>query len=48
MTYDPWLSRYHYNWKTSDTWAGQCRTLVIRFVDGTQVTAEFRFKSKKG
>ena len=48
LTYDPWLDRYHYNWKTSDTWAGQCRTLVIRFVDGTQVTAEFRFKSKKG
>ena len=44
LTYDPWLGRYHYNWKTSRAWAGQCRTLVMRFVDGTQVTAEFRFK----
>jgi hypothetical protein len=47
LTYDAWSDRYHYNWKTSDAWAGQCRTLVIRFVDGTEVTAEFRFKSKQ-
>ena len=44
LSYDPWLGRHHYNWKTSKAWAGQCRTLVMRFVDGTQVTAEFRFK----
>jgi len=44
LTYDPMSGRYQYNWKTSKAWAGQCRTLVVRFVDGTQVTAEFRFK----
>lgn len=44
LTYDAATDRYHYNWKTSKAWAGQCRTLVLRFVDGTEVTAEFRFK----
>ncbi|HSB85976.1 MAG TPA: PxKF domain-containing protein, partial [Ilumatobacteraceae bacterium] len=46
LTYNSGSGRYQYNWKTSDAWAGQCRTLVVRFVDGTQVTAEFRFKPK--
>jgi hypothetical protein len=44
LTYDATSGRYQYNWKTSDAWAGQCRTLVLRFVDGTEATAEFRFK----
>ena len=44
LTYDPASGRYHYNWQTQKGWAGTCRTLVLRFVDGTQVTAEFRFK----
>jgi hypothetical protein len=48
LTYNATSGRYQYNWKTSDAWAGQCRTLVLRFVDGTQVTAEFRFKPKPG
>ena len=46
LTYDSISGRYQYNWKTSDAWAGQCRTLVLRFVDGTEVRAEFRFKLK--
>jgi alpha-tubulin suppressor-like RCC1 family protein len=44
LTYDSSSRRYQYNWKTSRAWVGQCRTLVMRFVDGTEVTAEFRFK----
>jgi len=44
LTYDPTTGRYHYNWKTQRTWAGTCRVLVLRFADGTEVTAEFRFK----
>jgi PKD domain len=44
LTYDPATGRYHYNWKTSKSWAGQCRTLVLRFTDGNEVTAQFRFK----
>jgi hypothetical protein len=44
LTYDASSGRYHYNWKTLKSWAGTCRTLVLRFADGTEVTAEFRFK----
>jgi hypothetical protein len=44
LTYDPGTGRYHYNWKTDKAWAGTCRRLVLQFVDGTQATAEFRFK----
>ena len=44
LTYDPGSGRYHYNWKTDKAWAGTCRTLVLRFVDGSEATAEFRFK----
>jgi hypothetical protein len=43
LTFDPVTGRYHYNWKTEKGWKGQCRTLVFTFVDGTSVTAEFKF-----
>lgn len=35
--------RYHYNWKTSASWAGTCRKLRISLVDGTIHEALFRF-----
>jgi hypothetical protein len=44
LTYDPASGRYHYNWKTDRRWGGTCRRLVLRFADGTEVVAEFRFK----
>jgi alpha-tubulin suppressor-like RCC1 family protein len=44
LTYDPGTGHYHYNWKTDKAWAGTCRRLVLQFVDGTQATAEFRFR----
>ena len=44
LTYDAASGRYHYNWKTLKSWAGQCRTLVPGFADGPEVTAEFRFQ----
>jgi hypothetical protein len=44
LTYDAASGRYHYNWKTQSSWAGTCRRLVLRFADGTEKTAEFRFK----
>lgn len=37
-------NRYHYNWKTSASWAGSCRKLRITLVDGTTHEALFRLK----
>ena len=34
---------YRYFWKTSASWAGTCRKLVITLVDGTRHEALFRF-----
>jgi hypothetical protein len=36
-------NRYHYNWKTSASWARSCRKLRITLVDGTTHEALFRF-----
>ena len=44
LTYDPGTGRYQYNWKTQKSWAGQCRTLLVKLADGTVHTAEFRLK----
>ena len=44
LTYDAASGRYHYNWKTQSSWSGTCRRLVLRLADGTEKTAEFRFK----
>lgn len=44
LTFDPASSRYQYNWKTDNAWAGQCRTLSLVFTNGTRKTAEFRFR----
>ena len=44
MTYDAGSDRYQYNWKTEKGWSGQCRTLVVKYVDGTIARAEFKFK----
>ena len=35
--------QYHYNWKTSASWAGSCRKLRIALVDGTIHQVLFRF-----
>jgi hypothetical protein len=36
-------NQYHYNWKTSASWAGSCRKLRITLMDGTVHEALFRF-----
>ena len=43
LTYDPTNERYQLNWQTDRAWKGTCRRLTLRFVDGTERTAEFRF-----
>jgi hypothetical protein len=35
---------WQYNWKTSKGYAGTCRVMVLTLKDGTQHTAEFKFK----
>ena len=42
FTYSP--DQYHYNWKTSPSWAGTCRQLVMTLNDGSVQTALFKFK----
>ena len=37
---------YTYIWKTSSTWAGTCRKLVVTLVDGSTHEALFRFDGK--
>jgi predicted outer membrane repeat protein len=44
LQYDAASDTYTYVWKTEKGWAGQCRQLIVRFVDGSEYTANFRFK----
>ena len=44
LSYDPVNRTYNYVWKTGATWAGQCRKLTVRLVDGTTHTALFSFR----
>lgn len=44
LSYDSSLDQYVYVWKTNENWAGTCRRLVVRLIDGTDHVAEFRFK----
>jgi hypothetical protein len=43
FTYDPLLDQYKYSWKTDRNWRG-CRQLIVRFKDGTEKRANFRFQ----
>ncbi len=44
LRYDPGNGWYNYVWKTDKAWAGACRALIVRLVDGTQHLAYFRFQ----
>ena len=44
LNYDPATGRYTYVWKTNKSWRGTCRLLVVRFDDGTERYAKFRFR----
>ena len=44
LSYDAGSDRYSYPWKTLKAWAGTCRALVLRFTDGVNQLAFFRFK----
>jgi hypothetical protein len=38
---------YTYVWKTSPSWAGKCRKLIVTLTDGTQHSAIFRFSKEQ-
>jgi hypothetical protein len=44
LTYDAATDQYSYVWKTEKAWAGQCRQLTMKFVDGSQHIANFKLK----
>ncbi len=43
LTYDPASGQYIYTWKTEKSWAGTCRQLTIKLVDGAEYQANFQF-----
>ena len=44
LAYDAGLDQYSYVWKTSKAWAGSCRELNLKLIDGSSHTALFSFK----
>jgi hypothetical protein len=44
LTYDAAADRYAYVWKTSASWKGSCRILIVRFRDGSTYYASFGFR----
>jgi hypothetical protein len=43
LQHDRRRGEYRYDWKTSSTWAGSCRKLVVTLIDGSVHEALFRF-----
>ena len=46
LQYDPGTQRYIYVWKTDKAWAGTCRQLIVKLIDGTEHSALFQFNGK--
>jgi hypothetical protein len=44
LSYNATTGQYNYVWKTERSWRGTCRMLVVRFNDGTEYLAKFRFQ----
>jgi Thrombospondin type 3 repeat len=44
LSYDAATDQYKYIWKTSKAWKETCRMLVVKFNDGSQHFAKFRFR----
>ena len=44
LTYDDAADRYQYVWQTAESWAGQCRQLVVKLRDGSSHRANFRLR----
>ena len=48
LTYDAKSGRYTYAWTTDKAWEGTCRTVTVKFTDGTEKTAELSFPGPTG
>ena len=44
LNYNGTTDQYIYVWKTDRAWKGTCRMLVVKFNDGSQYFAKFRFR----
>ncbi len=44
LRYDSGADRYSYIWKTDKAWANTCRVIILKFNDGTEQRAGFKFK----
>jgi hypothetical protein len=44
LSYNPVTDQYTYNWKTNKAWAGTCRQLIVKLVDGTYHQVNFQFE----
>ncbi len=44
LNYDAGSNQYNYVWKTDEAWAGTCRQLIVKLIDGTEHKANFKFK----
>ncbi|HET6781121.1 MAG TPA: PxKF domain-containing protein [bacterium] len=36
--------QFHFNWKTEQSWMGQCRAIMVELADGTTHMAKFQFR----
>jgi len=43
LNYDPLTGKYIYVWKTNKAWSNTCLVLTLKFIDGTEKTALFKF-----
>lgn len=46
LQYDAATQTYTYIWKTDKAWAGTCRQLIVRLIDGVDHSALFQFNGK--
>jgi len=44
LRYDSATNQFIFNWQTSSSWKGKCRTLVLELADGQRQQASFRFQ----
>ncbi|MCE7985031.1 MAG: hypothetical protein DYG89_27980 [Caldilinea sp. CFX5] len=46
LQYDATTQSYTYVWKTDKAWAGSCRQLIVKLIDGSEHSALFQFNGK--
>lgn len=47
LKYDATTQVYTYIWKTDKAWAGTCRQLIVKLIDGSEHIAFFQFNGKR-